>query len=216
MGQYYQTVYKEQNKNTQYYNRYLIIDGKEEYTMAKLTEHSWFYNDYVNTICNKIYNTKNKVRIIWMGDYSNEFLDEHPKTFNKYKTKALLKLYEVCWNNKKDRTKSIQFIEFNLLNKYLVNHTKKLFIDCSKYLKNNVIDGWCLHPLPLLTCIGNGCGGGDYRGPSDDSDFELVGTWAWDKISILDSPPNDYLELSPIFKEKWMVEELTKSQEEKG
>jgi hypothetical protein len=40
-------------------------------------------------------------------------------------------------------------------------------------------DGWRIHPLPLLTCEGNGRGGGDYRGESD-----LVGRWSRDLISV--------------------------------
>ena len=67
---------------------------------------------------------------------------------------------------------------------------------------------WCIHPLPLLTCIGNGLGGGDYTDTTDDSTEDYVGYWAWNKISIADTAPDDYTELSPIFKENgWENEE---------
>ena len=38
-----------------------------------------------------------------------------------------------------------------------------------------------LHPLPLLTCIGNGKGGGDYHGTS----MERIGSWALHPLAIL-------------------------------
>jgi hypothetical protein len=38
-----------------------------------------------------------------------------------------------------------------------------------------------VHPLPLLTCSGNGRGGGDYC-----LDDERVGIWAFDRIGITD------------------------------
>jgi hypothetical protein len=66
-------------------------------------------------------------------------------------------------------------------------------------------DGWCIHPLPLLTCIGNGYGGGDYMRPTPSSDYDMVGAWAWDEISIEDDSPlldDGYAEIFPIFKEE--------------
>lgn len=49
-----------------------------------------------------------------------------------------------------------------------------------KYVaENKDKEGWCINPLPLLTSIGNGQGGGDYRGDSPD-----VGSWAFDKIYV--------------------------------
>ena len=69
-------------------------------------------------------------------------------------------------------------------------------------------DKWCMHPLSLLTAIGNGYGGGDYRSPTLASTFELVGYWAWDEINITDNIPENYELLQPIFKEKgWEDEE---------
>ena len=61
--------------------------------------------------------------------------------------------------------------------KYLVNHDKKEFVDKSKTPKDS--DGWRMHPLPILTCEGNGRGGGDFRGESP-----LVGYWSRDTISV--------------------------------
>lgn len=201
MGQYYNILMKEENKNTVVYNRDLIVNGKKEYTMAKLTEHSWWYNPMVNAIAEKIYLTNNPVQVIWMGDYACDFIEENEE-FNGITYNKLQKLYERCWSDNK-KTEPLFSTEFTLNDTYLVNHTKKQYIDCSLYYKNSVMkDDWCLHPLPLLTCIGNGLGGGDYRYPTDNSTTDLVGTWAYDKISISDNPINDYEEIYPIFKEK--------------
>jgi hypothetical protein len=47
------------------------------------------------------------------------------------------------------------------------------------------------HPLPLLTCEGNGRGGGDYRG-----DSPLIGSWARDIISVEEVKPEGFEELA--------------------
>lgn len=61
--------------------------------------------------------------------------------------------------------------------RFLVNEDKKQFVDlwdCPD------IDGVCIHPLPLLTCEGNGRGGGDYHGINE----KYVGSWARDFITV--------------------------------
>ena len=37
-------------------------------------------------------------------------------------------------------------------------------------------------PLPLLTAVGNGRGGGDFQ---DGDGIEFVGTWAWHLLAFL-------------------------------
>jgi hypothetical protein len=48
-----------------------------------------------------------------------------------------------------------------------------------------------LHPLPILTCEGNGRGGGDYFG-----NYAYVGAWARDLISLEAIAPEGYTELA--------------------
>jgi hypothetical protein len=95
---------------------------------------------------------------------------------------------------------SPKFETFNV-GRYLVNHTKKEFVDKNK-LKTD--GGWVIHPLPLLTCSGNGRGGGDYGG----TDENYVGSWAGDVISVEKEDlklfifkKNDYKEIKPRFEE---------------
>ena len=91
MGQYYKVLKKEGNGKLTVYNRNIIVDGKEEYMMAKLTEHSWWYNPFVNAVCQSIYESAKRSRIIWMGDYADQFADNLVEPHNGLtkKNKAL-------------------------------------------------------------------------------------------------------------------------------
>ena len=80
--------------------------------------------------------------------------------------------------------------------KYLVNHTKKVYILYSTVKKDKY--GYRLDPLPIFTAEGNGRGGGDYRGENID----LVGTWARDIISVEETRPKGYEKImSPFYYE---------------
>lgn len=201
MGQYYRAIVKKQNGRIDVYNRYIMKNGEKEYTPAKLTEHSWWLHEFVNAVCLDVYNRKEKNRIAWIGDYAHTYLRCYNlKAFNGLNQRQIKNLSDRCW---KSKGKAVEPTDFNLDGLFLVNHTKEEYVDCSKYYKRNVMgDGWCLHPLPLLTCIGNGLGGGDYNSPTDDSTEDYVGAWAWDEISITDNPVYDYFPIEPIFKDK--------------
>ena len=59
--------------------------------------------------------------------------------------------------------------------------------------------GWAMHPLPLLTAIGNGLGGGDYRGVNE----EHIGMWAGDLIGVSSIAPENFEKNEVYFKEEW-------------
>lgn len=186
MGQYYRPILTNENGYERVYNR--DVDG--EYTMAKLMEHSWWYNEFVSTICHKIYKTPKKV--IWVGDYADD-----ADVTNEIEETELKRLCKKAWNCKGYGVKKNDLYLDNL---FLVNHTKKIYLDCNAYKANSTnSDNWCVHPLPLLTAIGNGLGGGDYR----DINIEDVGCWANDLISIEDVAPKRYTEETYMFKEEW-------------
>ena len=208
MGQYYKTIIKKRNGRYKVYNRDVIgKDGKKEYTLAKLMEHSWFYNEFVNAVCFDIYNSDKPIKVAWVGDYAKDFLECNCYLFfNGLSQSDIEKLTDLCWDRDGD---AVEITDFMLFDKYILNHDKKTYLNCSAFYKNNIMQetedgGWCLHPLPLLTCIGNGMGCGDYNYPTEDSTPELVGRWAWNRISIEDNAPDDkeYTEINPIFKEK--------------
>lgn len=176
MGQYYEVITENKGDIT-VYNRY--VNG--EYTMAKLMEHSWWLNPFVSTICKKIY--KNPTRIGWVGDYSKKLLEE------KYAEKTSFDVYETVFGENA-KSVGVEKDELFLDDKYLVNHSLRTYIDCNEYYNKCVFDDlWCIHPLPLLTAVGNTLGGGDYF---SGTCLENVGTWFWDEISIEDEIPENY------------------------
>ena len=212
MGQYYMVTIL-RNGKAKYYNRYVKPDKKgleclaewnrEEvqqkgyyYTMAKLMEHSYVDNQFVDAITEEL--IKNgSAQIAWVGDYA-----ELPKEYAKY-------------NPWKRNGRTIKYttptIEHVLSGKYIINLTKNQYINFDEYYEANHWketwtdhDGnkhesiWCIHPLPLLTACGNGLGGGDYRG----SCMGIVGTWAFDKISISPTRPRGCKQIRPTFVER--------------
>lgn len=187
MGQYYRPIMQKVDSNKVIvYNR--NING--EYTMAKLMEHSYINNPLMNTICKMLYKTKQ--RVAWVGDYAED--DE-------------LKELKIPLSTNKIWGQSIKGVglkekPFVYKNKYLVNHTKKQYIDFSLYIGTFIYEvstDFIIHPLSLLTAVGNGRGGGDFNGENE----ELVGTWAWDVIEITDCKPSGYTHLNEIFIEKY-------------
>lgn len=201
MGQYYRTMMKKQNGRITVYNRNVIRNGEPEYMVAKLMEHSWWLNDFVNGVCLDIYNSKETVHIAWIGDYAHTYLDCYNlKEFNGLNKQQITRMTKRCWNCKGI---AVPANDFTLHGLYLINHTKRQYVDCSEFYKDNISsDEWCVHPLPFLTCIGNGLGGGDYTRPTADSTEDYVGAWAWDEISIADKPIIDYMKIFPVFKEE--------------
>ena len=173
MGQYYNIIIKPQGQKKVYaYDR--AIDG--EYTMAKLTEHSWYLNPMVNAIAEKLYYSPSK--IAWVGDYAKETEEETKLWKHAYGEKGHKKTYEMLHKT-----------QFNLNGKYIVNHTKKLYLDCWQFLVDSIRQNpnaeycdWVLNPLPLLVAVGNGRGGGDYAGINKDK----IGCWAWDTLEIVE------------------------------
>ena len=200
MGQYYKPVILKEDKKTPIGFAYSHDFGSG----LKLMEHSWMKNDFVGFIESLL--TKDmafhKSPIVWAGDYA----DEEPfESIPKKVVDALVKdgyeleevqknganLYSIAYHSAVKLQSTTNMVLKSKDKRYLVNHDKKVFVDKTKVPKDS--DGWQIHPLPLLTCEGNGRGGGDYRG-----DSTLVGSWARDVISVegLKSDiPKDYTEV---------------------
>ena len=180
MGQYYTPLTQKGDDiktRTSYTLKY-----KGEWNGYKLTEHSWWYNPAMNAFARTLY--RNPLRVAWVGDYSSN----NPLSieFNLY-TDAHKKL--------RDCEVELTVDALNLEGLYLVNHCKKVYLDCSDYYNRCQRDRWCLHPLSLLTAVGNGEGGGDYYGENSED----VGAWAWDIISVEDEPPAGFKEVKYTF-----------------
>jgi len=173
MGQYYKPIILAENKKTVLKWMY----SHDYRNGLKLMEHSYINNDFVKIFEGLIKN--NPLRIVWAGDYAE-----------KCKSRKT-NLYSRCLDNTKvNPTEQYS----NAETRYIVNHTKKEFVD--KYLVPKENDDCKIHPLPLLTCEGNGQGGGDFRGNN-----RYVGTWARDIISVESRKPKGYNEIAPNFSE---------------
>jgi len=126
-----------------------------------------------------------KCSLVWAGDYA----DGEGGTDKE----GDLNLYSLT-SSEDDRNK-INPEEGESKWRYIVNHSKFEYIDKENITTVNE-NGWKIHPLSLLTCEGNGRGGGDFLG-----DDWRVGTWARDIISMESSVPEKYQEVDGNFKE---------------
>ena len=190
MGQYYMPILGDKfGSNCKVFDR--SVDGK--YTLAKLMEHSWWFNPFVNSFAKNLY--KQKKRVIWCGDYAAN-LDYF--NFNLDSSVYVPNYHEIWGETVK--VYSVKSCDFTLDNKFLLNHETKQFIDLNEYKANSTDkNGWCIHPLPLLTAVGNGLGFGDFQ--QGNIGFEFVGIWAWQLLSISNSPPKSYKKFNLVFKE---------------
>lgn len=208
MGQYYQAYVKHENGTEKHFcpstaiymtrrglskvideTPWGSIDDPDSYVSCrsglKLTEHSWIGNNFMNGVMEEIEN--NPSQIAWIGDYADD--DEDFK--GKYKKS----IYNKVWN---DKIKEMPFSKVPEQHKdgFIVNHSKKEYINLEKYIEKNIVEDWgALHPLSLMTAIGNGRGGGDYWGYNNN----LIGTWALDMIEYSHEVFKGYTEILPVF-----------------
>lgn len=162
MGQYYNPVVKDSDGNCVTYR---MTSG------LKLTEHSWIGNDDVEGIAAMLYH--NPQSLAWVGDYVEKE-----------------EMAEVNMSTHEDEQRIPNVPEnFDITDKYIVNHTKNEYINVSEYIQRSTFEeGWTQHPLSLLTAMGNGRGGGDYYSPVN---AHMIGKWAGDVISIEDVAPRE-------------------------
>jgi len=170
MGQYYKFIILADNKKNNKEVILLVINPRDYDNGSKLMEHSYINTNIMNTVEMLISpdGDFHKSRIVWAGDYADE--DE---SMNLYHLAENYSSYTTYNNN-------INNININ----YIVNHTKKLYVDKTK-IENEI------HPLPLLIAEGNSRGGGDYHGNNEN----LCGSWTRDVISIENEIPDNYEEL---------------------
>jgi len=176
MGQYFVAVNLD---NMEHVSSYDYGNG------AKLMEHSYMGNNFVEAVEFLLINDGEDKgrwadsRIVWAGDYADP--EEDGETiYDKVEGKGLKFLIEGVPENYP----------------YLVNWDKKEYVDKRKCPYFGDKHDWQIHPLPLLTCEGNGRGGGDYR---DDNDY--VGTWSRCVVNLMKEIPEGFTEITPDFKE---------------
>ena len=198
MGQYYYPIILRQRGNRNYSQCFYSHDY--DHNGLKLTEHGWCGNSFTETVISQLFNKPG--RLFWFGDYTEpeDFEDSElwkivKRHYNKYRI-------EVDWSKPYDDPSRYTFNNYThpqMVNKrvgrFILNHTKKVFIDMDHYEEIAPKNEWTdspLHPLVLLTCTSNGRGGGDYYGP----DKEDCGCWMGDLIETQDVRPNGYKDIT--------------------
>lgn len=189
MGQYYKAVLLNlENKPNAHVSSHDLGSG------SKLMEHSWRGNYFVRFV-EKIL-IHNPIKLVWSGDYADEEPTEKENLYtlsdNSPKMSEEVPKGRSRWDYK---FKCIAPLRY----KYMVNMDKKEFVNKDIMPKDN--HGWRVHPLPLLTCEGNGRGGGDYR---YDNGKEYIGSWARNRIMVVSRKseiPKDFREIKPNFQE---------------
>ena len=190
MGQYYKPVLLKNNKivawaySHDFQHRIKLADGRSfmSGTGLKLMEHSYVGNTFVGAIMRKLY--QNPMQVVWAGDYA----DPEKKRKNN--------LFHLTGNKEDLKIKASHGFHKSL--RFILNHTKKEFVDLSKSPKDK--DTWQIHPLPLLTAEGNQRGGGDFYGFGED----LVGYWSrnvLESVKHKNDIPTGYKEIVPDFAE---------------
>jgi len=187
MGQYYKPINLDKKQwlySHDFKTRYkrgdeIIYIGQG----LKLMEHSWIGNPFVETVETLLIPGGDwyKNRIVWAGDYA----DDEPK-----KKANLWTIFDTKDTKIKPKRKKLA-----KKYRYICNHDKKVFIDKENIRKS--MNGWKIHPLPLLTCEGNGRGGGDFHGEDD-----RIGSWARDRISVESEIPKGFTEMDGTFIEE--------------
>jgi hypothetical protein len=216
MGQYYRPLFLTENNKPK-----AFVDTHDFGSGLKLMEHSWLKNPMVRFVERQLMVEPQKV--VWAGDYAD---NEDPKKITSEEIKALADEESEYYNSEKLRKDGVNLYfladcvgklihdervddKYNhdfkgktiapLTAKYLVNHDKKEFVNKTKVPKDG--DGWAIHPLPLLTCEGNGRGGGDFYINTErkQGNVSLIGTWARDRIGVVSRKsdiPKDYKEIT--------------------
>lgn len=179
MGQYYKPINIDKKQ---------FVYSHDYGNGLKLMEHSWIGNAFVGAVESLL--VKGGAwymdRIVWGGDYADREIDEFGNTLE-------YNLYGSVDDDDKIRP-NIPTRKF----RYVVNLDTREFVDKNKIPVSEYWEDpktgkkypYTIHPLPILTCEGNGRGGGDYHGNSP-----LIGKWARQRVIVSSSKPKNCKEL---------------------
>ncbi len=130
------------------------------------------------------------MRIAWVGEYTNHNKDHYNCPPEEWRD-----IYALCYGKKAVsaiKAEAPSALAGSLKESYIINHTKKMFINMG--LMNRMPGGMRINPLPLLTACGNGRSE-DYEG----TNMDFVGSWALDEISCSFTKPEGYEQLFITF-----------------
>lgn len=210
MGQYYRPVIVTENKTHIFKNWLRTIDGTSDYQGAKITEHSWIGNHWVDSVLSRLYNKQ--ARVMWVGDYTERkpviSADDTvtPISAVEYYNTSQAALARQGINATIHGSVKQRKTDYKWDDKFIVNLSRKEYLNMHEYILRSTStatdwEGWCIHPLPLLTSTGGDQGGGDYH--SSFIDAYYVGRWAFDLITVTKVEPdtNEYTKLNVTFDE---------------
>lgn len=166
---------------------------------AKLMEHSYVGNKYVNKAERLLAREFYACPFAWVGDYSDKIKSDDGTLISVYNIITdvgaqrngkgeMLSVWDKDYVPVYDL--SYPIIKY----KYVLNINRKEAVE----IPEDSTDKYVIHPLPLLCADGNGNGGGDYYG----TNMSYVGKWAYDKIGIRDDMPEGYTLLNVSFVEE--------------
>jgi hypothetical protein len=166
MGQYYKAISIDHKECV---NPHALFNG------AKLMEHSYLGNAVTDTVMVLLADQWHGTHIVWAGDYADNEVGQRRNLYSltHMPCRAATPLH---------------------VPRYLLNLDTQCYVDTAA-LKADA-HGFTLHPLPLLTCEGNGRGGGDFHG--DDS---RIGRWARHRLAASDIAPSNFTEFDGAFAE---------------
>ena len=177
----------------------------------KLMEHSYVGNFFVESIIAKAMSTLKPFTLVWLGDYADVHEDllplaahrntdpannkghvhrDYGRMMRKAQQAVEQSLYRIQPEDP-DINENLRLADHCVIYD-LVTRQKLVLRDYKtnviNYRIQNGMPDHCdnvaefiIHPLPLLTCLGNGKGGGDYHGRC----MEWVGAWSLHALAIL-------------------------------
>lgn len=194
MGQYYTSLIEDQSGNKRVFglqicDRPYWTTPDREYIGIKLMEHAWLCNKFMQAFATVLLDSPHKVW--WVGDYTTQADDipDRPDLTADVRENV----YDICWNEESSKYIKEEILDgerTSFYGKYIINHDRGEYIDVSAYadaleeLANAEGEEWIICPIPLLTVVSNGLGGGDYYG----SCMDKIGTWAGQTIEIVSDP----------------------------
>jgi hypothetical protein len=177
MGQYYRFIFLSVSGAIVHW-----INSNQYEGGSKMMEFAWIGNELMVVVESVL--AGKPCRIVCAGDYGAPEGDNYDN------------LYELCYDVPDRKIMPEPFVATDC--PYIVNHTKKLYVNKNKNTTWTESTEWKIHPLALLVSESDSWGGGDYSGAQEMD----VGSWARDSISMESTcPGSDYTELVVGFAE---------------
>lgn len=153
---------------------------------GELISHAVIGNPFTNVVLYNIF--KRPLRVCWMGELAGtEGIADSTLPYDE-----IMEYYNMAWEGSPlcgtlPHLHKADILNDQMINIYLVNHTRMQYIDMDKYIFLNQKHGKCLDPLPFLTACGYGCGDDDCKLANGN---EFIGTWAFHHLEYTDSRPD--------------------------